>query len=168
MICLPNAYFCLPIAYPVHPSEVRDGQGEGPPEPPRFQDWAKTIYLSDLAVELLRVPPGKRIGSSSAGGRSGTSRSRACRRNGSASERSPACRTVRLNDLRHRYASLGVEDPQLSLSMIGGLLGHKEPRTTARYAHLSAHPMRKAANRIGARFLEAINASTPEKADLER
>ena len=113
-------------------------------------------------------PPNKRAGSSSAGGRSGTSRSRACRRNGSASERSPACRTVRLNDLRHRYASLGVEDPQLSLSMIGGLLGHKEPRTTARYAHLSAHPMRKAANRIGARFLEAINASTPEKADLER
>ena len=59
---------------------------------PDSKTGAKTIYLSDLAVELLRVPPGKIVGSSSAEGRSGTSRSRACRRNGSASERPPAYR----------------------------------------------------------------------------
>ncbi|MGI6299763.1 MAG: tyrosine-type recombinase/integrase [Verrucomicrobiota bacterium] len=168
MICLPNAYFCLPIAYPVHPSKVRDGQGEGPPEPPRFQYRGK---------DHLPLRPG-------GGAPSGTPRQNSWKFVGRGKIRykpiqglqkewerireAAGLQDVRLHDLRHTYASLGVEDPQLSLSMIGGLLGHKEPRTTARYAHLSAHPMRKAANRIGARFLEAINASTPEKADLER
>lgn len=168
MICLPNAYFCLPIAYPVHPSEVRDGQGEGPPEPPRFQDRGQ---------DHLPLRPG-------GGAPSGTPRQKNWKFVGRGKIRykpiqglqkkwecireTAGLQNVRLHGLRNTYASLRGEDPQLSLSMIGGLLGHKEPRTTTGYAHLSAHPMRKAANRIGARFLEAINAATPAKEDLER
>lgn len=135
---------------------------------PDSNTGAKTIYLSDLAVELLRVSPRQNSWKFVCRGKIRYKPIQGLQKKWERIREAAGLQDVRLHDLRHTYASLGVEDPQLSLSMIGGLLGHKEPRTTARYAHLSAHPMRKAANRIGARFLEAINASTPEKADLER
>src|SRR5205814_9957696 len=50
---------------------------------------------------------------------------------------------VRIHDLRHSYASVGAIGG-LSLPIIGALLGHKHATTTARYAHLSAHPLRAA------------------------
>jgi integrase len=43
---------------------------------------------------------------------------------------------LRLHDLRHSYASVGAADG-LSLPVIGALLGHSQPATTARYAHLA-------------------------------
>ena len=42
---------------------------------------------------------------------------------------------VRLHDLRHNYASLAARSSE-TLPMIGRLLGHSNPSTTARYAHL--------------------------------
>lgn len=42
---------------------------------------------------------------------------------------------VRLHDLRHSFASVAA-DAGASLPMIGGLLGHADPQTTARYVHL--------------------------------
>lgn len=42
---------------------------------------------------------------------------------------------VRLHDLRHSFASVAA-DAGASLPMIGGLLGHANPQTTARYVHL--------------------------------
>ena len=41
--------------------------------------------------------------------------------------------TARLHDLRHSYASLLVNSG-VSLHIVGGLLGHSKPATTARYA----------------------------------
>jgi hypothetical protein len=38
----------------------------------------------------------------------------------------------------------------LSLPIIGALLGHTQPATTARYAHLLDDPLRQAAERVGA------------------
>jgi integrase len=51
--------------------------------------------------------------------------------------------------LRHTFASIGAGGG-LSLPIIGRLLGHTQPRTTARYAHLADDPLREAANKIGA------------------
>jgi len=56
---------------------------------------------------------------------------------------------VRLHDLRHSFASLAVSGGA-SLPMIGALLGHSEPSTTARYAHLLDDVQRDIANRVGA------------------
>jgi integrase len=56
---------------------------------------------------------------------------------------------ARLHDLRHTYASLLVS-AGLSLPIIGGLLGHSQPQTTARYAHLADDPLRAATERVGA------------------
>jgi hypothetical protein len=38
----------------------------------------------------------------------------------------------------------------LSLPIIGALLGHTTPTTTARYAHLCDDPLRVAAEKVGA------------------
>jgi integrase len=54
---------------------------------------------------------------------------------------------ARLYDLRHSFASVGVGGG-LSLPIIGRLLGHTQPRTTQRYAHLADEPLREAAEKI--------------------
>jgi site-specific recombinase XerD len=64
-------------------------------------------------------------------------------------------RDVRLHDLRHTFASIGVE-ASLGLPIIGKLLGHTQAQTTARYAHLSADPVRSAADTIGAAIAAAM------------
>lgn len=56
---------------------------------------------------------------------------------------------VRLHDIRHTYASI-LASAGLSLPVIGALLGHTQPATTQRYAHLFDDPLRQAAERVGA------------------
>ena len=55
---------------------------------------------------------------------------------------------VRLHDLRHTYAAVAARGG-LSLPMIGALLGHTEPQTTQRYAHLVGNPVKQAAEQVG-------------------
>jgi integrase len=57
--------------------------------------------------------------------------------------------TARIHDLRHTYASI-LASEGLSLPIIGALLGHTQPQTTARYAHLLDDPLRAATERVGA------------------
>jgi integrase len=63
---------------------------------------------------------------------------------------------VRLHDLRHSHAAVGVA-AGLGLPLIGGLLGHTQPSTTAKYAHLSNDPLRIASEEIGRRIAEAMS-----------
>jgi integrase len=62
---------------------------------------------------------------------------------------------VRLHDLRHSFASVGVGD-NLGLPIIGALLGHQNPATTQRYAHLAAHPLRAANEAVGTKIAAAL------------
>jgi len=62
---------------------------------------------------------------------------------------------VRLHDLRHAFASVGA-GAGLGLPLLGALLGHSQPATTARYAHLAADPLRQAADLVGGRIAEAM------------
>jgi integrase len=68
---------------------------------------------------------------------------------------------VRIHDLRHSYASVGAVGGY-SLPIIGALLGHKHAMTTARYAHLSADPLRAANEAVGGRIAAAMADSQPE------
>ena len=56
--------------------------------------------------------------------------------------------SARIHDLRHTYASL-LASAGMSLPIIGALLGHSQPATTARYAHLLDDPLRRATERVG-------------------
>lgn len=63
---------------------------------------------------------------------------------------------LRLHDLRHSFASLGLAQGS-ALSILGSLLGHRHSGTTQRYAHLSEDPVRAASEKIGAEISLAID-----------
>jgi integrase len=71
---------------------------------------------------------------------------------------------VRVHDLRHSYASI-LASEGLSLPVIGALLGHTQPGTTARYAHLFDDPLRVATERVGA--IVAGNGAKPAAEVIE-
>jgi integrase len=56
---------------------------------------------------------------------------------------------LRIHDLRHSFASQ-LASSGASLPLIGSLLGHSDPTTTHRYAHLFDDPQRAAVERVGA------------------
>ncbi|MEO0793259.1 MAG: tyrosine-type recombinase/integrase [Pseudomonadota bacterium] len=55
---------------------------------------------------------------------------------------------VRLHDLRHSFASIAASNGA-SLPLIGQLLGHTQPATTQRYAHLAAKPVQDVSDAVG-------------------
>lgn len=64
----------------------------------------------------------------------------------------------RLHDLRHTFASLIVSGGG-TLPMIGAMLGHSQPSTTQRYAHLFDEPLRAAAEQVAS----AITGQLPSR-----
>ena len=62
---------------------------------------------------------------------------------------------VRIHDLRHTFASVSA-GKGATLHMIGRLLGHSHPATTARYAHLVDDPVREIADRSSASIADAL------------
>jgi len=55
---------------------------------------------------------------------------------------------IHVHDLRHTYASHLVSGG-VPLALVGALLGHTQPRTTQRYAHLADDALRAATNQFG-------------------
>jgi len=62
---------------------------------------------------------------------------------------------VRLHDLRHSFASAAAAAGD-SLLVIGKLLGHRDAKTTSRYAHLADDPLKAAADRISSTIAAAM------------
>jgi len=122
---------------------------------------ARTIHLNDAAVEILKTLPrvGPYIVAGAVKGEAYRSLTRAwvkCRGRAGLDD-------VRLHDLRHSYASLAASKG-ISLQMIGMLLGHKVPATTARYAHLARDAAAGVNDQLGAAMTAAI-AMGPPRAD---
>jgi len=61
---------------------------------------------------------------------------------------------VRLHDLRHSFASDALMSG-VPLAVVGEMLGHKQPSTTQRYAHLSDRVVREALEHTTRRIAEA-------------
>jgi integrase len=124
---------------------------------------AKTVYLNDLAVEVLDelcrqrdpnnpyVIAGKRLGAPLINLQKPWRRIR----------KLAGLDDVRLHDLRHTYASIAA-GAGLSLPLIGKLLGHSQPATTARYAHLANDPVRQGADLIGNHLSKALQGGEPK------
>jgi integrase len=126
---------------------------------PDSKTGAKVVYLNAPARAVLqdlprmagnpRVIPGMRVGGA------GPALDKVWFR----IRHAAALDDVRLHDLRHSFASVGAAGG-LSLPIIGALLGHKHAATTARYAHLSADPLRAANDAVGARIAAAMTRRT--------
>jgi site-specific recombinase XerD len=63
----------------------------------------------------------------------------------------------RIHDNRHTHASQLVSSG-LSLAIVGRLLGHTNPMTTQRYAHLSDDPLRAAAEVMAGKLKSSKSA----------
>jgi len=70
---------------------------------------------------------------------------------------------VRIHDLRHTFASVGVAAGG-SLPIIGRALGHSQVSTTQRYAHLTDTPVHQLTQVVGKRLADALNKTTRSKA----
>ncbi len=69
---------------------------------------------------------------------------------------------LRLHDLRHSYASVGAA-AGMGLGMVGKLLGHASPTTTARYSHFADDPLRRASESIASAIAGAMNGPTAKR-----
>jgi integrase len=115
-------------------------------------DSPRIVHLSDAAIDVLRGL--HRVGPYILAGRKpGTALKLShvwMRVRGAA-----GLEDVRLHDLRHSYASLALARGT-SLSMVGRLLGHRDLKSTARYAHLAHDDVAAAADNIGSAYEAAI------------
>jgi len=125
---------------------------------PDSKTGAKVIPLGPAALELLAsaprlegnpyVIPGRRTGGRLVGVQRPWSRIRG----------KAGLGDVRLHDLRHSFASIGAA-AGLGLPVLGAILGHSHPATTARYAHLADDPRRVAAARISDEIAASLRQS---------
>ena len=125
---------------------------------PDSKTGAKPIYLSAAALSVLAKIP--RIEGNPyiiAGAKKGQSRID-LKKPWSAIRKAAGLEDIRLHVLRHTFASIGAGG-SLGLPIIGKLLGHSQPSTTARYAHLDIDPLRRAADQIGATIESAMDGT---------
>jgi len=134
--------------------------GRGVLELPKSKTGAKTIYLNKAALSLIISMPkqlenpyvffGMKPGQPVHDMQKAWQRIR----------KDAEIEDVRIHDLRHTFASVAVMNG-MSLPLIGALLGHSQPRTTARYAHLAAEPLKNAAEKVGQQLManpDRVNA----------
>ncbi|WP_315720179.1 MULTISPECIES: tyrosine-type recombinase/integrase [unclassified Bradyrhizobium] len=123
---------------------------------------ARTIHLSDAAVEVLRSIPRIEpyIIAGAKAGEPYKNLSRAwiiARAYGGLDD-------VRLHDLRHSYASLAA-GRGVSLQTIGALLGHRAIASTKRYAHLARDIVASVNDDLGAVMQAALSKKPALEAD---
>lgn len=136
---------------------------------PDSKTGAKVIHLNPAALQVLAGLPRDESGWVLPGRRNAKCLANLEKPWGRIRKRA-GIEDVRLHDLRHTFASTGA-GMGTSLPMIGALLGHTQPSTTARYAHLAADPLKEATDRIGARLASLLGATseTPDnKVELQR
>ena len=138
---------------------------------------AKTVYLNPDALEVLRTLPrvagNPHIIVGSKEGRRWVNLRKVWTRISDRAGLRPTMgpndklQHVRLHDLRHSYASL-LASGGASLPMIGKLLGHSQPQTTARYAHLADDPLRRLAEIAGRKAATAMGGKLADKDKPQR
>jgi integrase len=123
---------------------------------PDSKTGRKTLHLGSVAVKLLKSIPSRKdnpyVITRDIEGQHLTDMQKPWRR----IHRLADLPDVRLHDLRHTFASSGVAFGQ-GLPIIGQLLGHTQPQTTARYAHLAATPALEVADKISQSLATHIN-----------
>ncbi|MBL1436330.1 MAG: tyrosine-type recombinase/integrase [Rhodobacteraceae bacterium] len=122
---------------------------------PDSKTGKKIIYLSDAAISILNTITPLEGNSYVLPGRNGKGHLNRMGHLWLRIRREAEIEDLRLHDLRHGFASVGVCMGE-SLPIVGQLLGHTQAQTTARYAHLATTPMLTAANRIADRISQNL------------
>jgi integrase len=128
---------------------------------PKSKTGKKTIVLNAPALAVLNAIPrlGNFVIAGSAAGEKNERPRADLKKPWRAVSKRAGLERVRIHDLRHTHASFGA-GAGLGLPIIGRLLGHVQPATTHRYAHLDADPLRKASERIANRLATAMGEQT--------
>ena len=108
---------------------------------PDSKTGAKLIYLNAAAINLLRTMPRMADNQYVIAGKNRGARLINLQKPWRRIRTKANLADVRIHDLRHSFASVAA-GTGMSLPMIGKLLGHSQPVTTARYAHLAVDPIR--------------------------
>ena len=124
---------------------------------PTSKTGKKTIVLSDIALAIVSTLP--RIGRFVIAGNDDNKPRSDLQRPWALISKQANLSGVRLHDLRHSFASVGVGSG-MGLPIIGKLLGHANASTTERYAHLAADPLRRATDAIGNAIAKAMGETT--------
>lgn len=140
---------------------------------PDSKTGRKTIVLSEAATDVIRsltpdgglTMDGREDGYVIKGSQPGRPRAD-LKKPWAAVQRRAGLAGVRIHDLRHTFASVGA-GASLGLPIVGKLLGHSQPQTTARYAHLDSDPLRRAANLIGHQLVTAMDASAKQRRTVD-
>lgn len=126
---------------------------------PDSKTGAKAVVIGAPALEVLAsVPRIEGCDYVIAGDKPGQPRSD-LKRPWAMIRRAAGLDDVRLHDLRHTYASHGAA-AGMGLTVVGRLLGHADIKTTNRYSHFDADPLRRAANAIGGALNAALSDSS--------
>jgi len=129
---------------------------------PDSKTGAKEVYLPSSAVTLLTKLP-RQVGTDFVfPGRSPDTHITDLAGFWERLKKSADLTNLRLHDLRHSFASVGVSLGS-SLPILGKLLGHRDVSTTQRYAHLADKPVRRAVEDIG----DALDAAMKGPAPIE-
>jgi integrase len=122
---------------------------------PDSKTGAKTLYLPPPALEVLAELP--RIEGNPfviAGGKPGAALVN-LEKPWRAIRTAAGLDDVRIHDLRHAFASIAAASG-MGLPIIGKMLGHSQPQTTARYTHLAADPVKAAAAAVAGKIAAAM------------
>ncbi|HEY4031989.1 MAG TPA: tyrosine-type recombinase/integrase [Caulobacteraceae bacterium] len=131
---------------------------------PDSKTGAKVIHLGEAALEVIQAVPGIVGNPYLLPGRGQRGPLRDIQSAWTRIRDAAGLPDVRLHDLRHAFASLGVGNGD-TLFVVGSLLGHRSPQTTHRYAHLADHPLKSAADRISAEAARLMALRRPEGKD---
>lgn len=77
------------------------------------------------------------------------------------------CPALRLHDLRHHYAAVGVSNG-IDLKLVGSLLGHQDIDSTLIYAHLATASLVKSAGRVSGLIDQAMRGGQGPGKDRHR
>lgn len=114
---------------------------------PDSKTGKKVVYLNAAALELLQaICRGEQTGYIFPGRNEG--HLTAVAKPWDRIRKSAGMPDLRMHDLRHAFASIAVSNG-LTLHVTGGLLGHRDSKSTQRYSHLIPSNMADATNKVG-------------------